>query len=201
MDDKVFANPKGSNQFLIVYQDVFHLKSLYITMYDWLQENGWTSAEPWEVKKGEGDDKPETMFYSNLSPGNRKLWIWWRLQKKADNSFYQYFMNIEFMMLGMKDEEGINRDGTKFKGQLGELTIFIKPWFEMDFQNKFKNTPVLGMFYDFYKNRIILQDALKREEMMVKDTYRFIGVIKKFLEQKTFIPDQEIMYEPRRKYG
>jgi hypothetical protein len=105
------------------------------------------------------------------------------------------------MMLGMKDEDGINREGTKFKGQTGELTIFIKPWFKMDYQDKFKKTPLLGMFYDFYKNRVILQDALKREDLMLKDTYRFIGVIKKFLEQKTFIPDQEIMYEPRRKYG
>jgi hypothetical protein len=121
--------------------------------------------------------------------------------EKADTSFYHYFMNIEFMMLGMSDAEGVNKQGTKFKGQLGELTIFIKPWFEVDYCKQWRNSPVLGIFYEFYKNRIILQDILKREDLMVKDTYRFIGVIKKFLEQKTFIPETEIMYEPRRKYA
>ena len=78
------VHPKGmGGKFQVVYQDVFHFKSLYVTMYDWLNENGWTSAEPWEIPGGtigKGDGSPETLFYDNRSPGNLKLWIWWRLQ-------------------------------------------------------------------------------------------------------------------------
>jgi hypothetical protein len=46
MEDRVYANPEGTNQFLVVYQDVFHLKSLYVTMYDWLIENGGPAQSP-----------------------------------------------------------------------------------------------------------------------------------------------------------
>jgi hypothetical protein len=197
--EKIWINPDKTHQFLVVYQDVFHLKSLYVTMYNWLTENGWKSAEPWE-RSGGGDGNPETMFYDNRNPGNKKLWVWWRLQKATESSFYHYFMNIEFMLLGMSDAEGVNREGTKMKGQLGELTLFIKPWIEVDYGDQWKNNPILKLFYEFYRNRIVLQDLLKREELFLTDTYRFIGTIKKFLEQRTFIPETEILYEPRRKY-
>jgi len=205
--ERIYIHPEPPHNFLIIYQDVFHLKSLYITMYDWLIESGWTSAEPWEIGVGEngkpkkGDKNPETMFYDNRSPGNKKLWVWWRLQKSTESPFYHYFMSIEFMMLGMKDEEGINREGTKFKGQLGELTVFVRPWIEVDFQEKWQKHPILKHIYPFYRKRIMVQDLLKREDLFLKETYRFIGVIKKFLEQRTFIPEAEIMFEPRRKYG
>lgn len=201
--ERVWINPTGEHQFLVVYQDVFHFKSLYVTMYNWLIENGWTSAEPWERPDGKmkkGDKNPETTFYDNRNPGNKKIWIWWRLQKATESSFYHYFMNIEFMMLGMTEAEGVNREGTKMKGQLGELTIFIKPWIEVDYGDQWKKNPILSLFYDLYRNRIVLQDLLKREEIFLADTYRFIGTIKKFLEQRTFIPEAEILHEPRRKF-
>lgn len=196
-EENIYVHPSGG-KFMVVYQDVFHFKSLYVTMYDWLMENGWTSAEPWEQMKG--DDNPETLFYDNRSPGNTKMWIWWRLQKGTENPYYHYYMNIDFMMLGMKDVEGVNRQGTKFTGQLGELSIMIKPWIKLDPQKAWWSNPLLRPFLPFFRKRILVQDLIQREDLLLKDTYRFIGVIKKFLEQRTFIPDTEILFEPRRKY-
>lgn len=196
----IYVHPGGKpdSKFAVVYQDVFHFKSLYVTMYDWLMENGWTSAEPWEEMSG--DNNPETLFYDNRSPGNLKMWIWWRLQKGTENPYYHYYMNIEFMMLGMKDVEGVNRQGTKFTGQLGELTIRIKPWITLDPQKAWWKNPFLRPFLPFFRKRILVQDLLYKEDLLLKDTYRFIGVIKKFLEQRTFMPETEILFEPRRKY-
>jgi hypothetical protein len=198
--ERVYVNPEFPWKFTVVYQDVFHFKSLYVTMYDWLMENGWSSAEPWEAAKGKGDKNPETLFYDNRSPGNNKIWIWWRLQKATGNPFYHHFMNVEFMMLGMKDVEGVNRSGTKFTGQMGELSIFIKPWMEIDYRNAWFNSPFVKPFLHYFRNRIYLQDLLQREDLYLRDTYRFIGIIKKFLEQHTFLPESEMLFESRRKY-
>jgi hypothetical protein len=198
--EDIYVHPDGkpTGKFMVVYQDVFHFKSLYVTMYDWLIENGWTSAEPWEG--GKGDDKPETLFYDNRSPGNLKIWIWWRLQKGTENPYYHYYLNVEFMMLGMRDVEGVNRQGTKFTGQLGELSIFIRPWIRLDPSGAWWKNPFLRPFLPFFRKRVLVQDLLEREDLLLKDTYRFIGVVKKFLEQHTFIPETEILFEPRRKY-
>jgi len=196
----IYVHPDGKpdKKFQVVYQDVFHFKSLYVTMYDWLIENGWSSAEPWEKEKG--NNQPETLFYDNRSPGNLKLWIWWRLQKGTESSYYHYYMKVEFMMLGMREVEGVNRQGTKFTGQLGELTISIRPWIRLDPQASWWKNPLLRLFLPFFRQRILVQELLYKEDLLLKDTYRFIGVIKKFLEQHTFIPETEMLFESRRKY-
>ena len=104
MTKPIYIQPDFPHYFTVIYQDVFHLKSLYILIYEWLMEEGWTSCQGnWEEEKG--DKNPETTFYDSRDPGNKKLWVWWRLQKKTNNSYYHYFMNINFMFLGWKDVE------------------------------------------------------------------------------------------------
>ncbi|MBW2971032.1 hypothetical protein KY320_02625 [Candidatus Woesearchaeota archaeon] len=198
-----YVVPGYPNYLTIVYQDVFHLKSLYILMYEWMLEEGWKSCQgPWEEKQygKKGDDNCEKLLYDNRSPGNRKLYSWWRWQKDAGSSYYHYFMNISFMFLGWKDVEVMHK-GEKMKAQIGELTVWIRPWFEYDYGNKWANHPILKHFCSLFENRIFKQDILTKEDKLLQDGYRLQQTIKKFLEQKSFIPDKEILYEPRRKFG
>ncbi|MBS1266693.1 MAG: hypothetical protein MAG795_00661 [Candidatus Woesearchaeota archaeon] len=197
---RIYAVPNPPlNYLIIVYQDVFHLKSLYILMNEHVEHNGWYSYQgPWE--EGETNAKYETTIYDNRDPGNKKLWVWWRLQKPVSNKYYHYFMNINFMFLGWKNVEVMHK-GTKYKGQTGELSIFIRPWIRFDYQDKWDNHPVLKHVHPFFIKRVFKEDMLAREEELLMDAYRLHAVVKKFLEQKSFIPDRDILYEPRRKFG
>lgn len=168
-------------------------------MHLWCVEEGWTSKNGrWEDPYG--DDKCETMFYDNRSKGNRKLWIWWRLQKPTGNSYYQYFMNINFMFLGWRDVETMH-EGTKYKAQYGELTILIRPWIEYDYKDQWAKHSILKYFNNLFQKRVYKEDMLKREDMLLQDAYRLQSTIKNFLNQKKFMPDSEILFEPRRKFG
>ena len=168
-------------------------------MYEHCTQHGWQSFQgPWQA--GGGKDKYETTIYDNRDPGNRKLWIWWRMQKPADNPYYKYFMNINFMFLGWKELEVMHK-GTKYKGHIGELTVFIRPWIRWDFGDKWDNHLFLKHVHPFFVNRIFKEDMLAREDELLMESYRLQAVIKKFLEQKSFIPDRDILYEPRRKFG
>lgn len=200
---RVYVETTFPHFLTVIYQDVFHLKSLYILMYEWLLEEGWKSCQgPWEEKQyhNEGDDNPEKVLFDNRSPGNSKIYMWWRWQKDAGSSYYHYFMTVNFMFLGWKEVE-IMYKGQKLKGQIGELTIMIRPWFEYDYGNKWQKHPILKHFCRLFEERIFKQEILKREDLLRADSYRFIQNIKEFLEQKSFIPEREILYEPRRKFG
>lgn len=199
MPKKIHIQPKPPHMFQIIYQDVFHLKSLYIAMYFYLVEHGWSSKNgPWEDPTG--DNRWETMFYDNRNKGNRKVWIWWRLQKPSGNSYYQYFININFMFLGWKDVEVVH-EGMKYKAQLGELTVFVKPWIEYDYKDQWSKHLILKHFQPFFEKRVFKQDMQNREDLLLRETNEFLAVIKDFLEQKKFIPDEELLFEPRRKFG
>ncbi|MFH1399328.1 MAG: hypothetical protein ABIG95_04420 [Candidatus Woesearchaeota archaeon] len=202
MDEKrIYINPGGAppNCFTIVYKDVFHLKSLYVVAREWLQEQGWESClGNWEYQKGSGNW--EQLLYDNRSAGNKKIWIWWRLQKRTGNNYYRYYMNINFMLLGWQDVEALH-NGKKYKAQVGELSIFIKPWIQYDFDDKWDNHPILKHIHPFFIQRIFKEDMLKREKLLLDESYRLQGTIKKFLEGKHFGPDEAILYEPRHEFA
>ena len=197
--NRIYVQPETHNYLVTIYQEVFHLKSLYIAMHLWWREEGWIPHNgPWEEKTN--DEYEETLLYDNHSPGNKKLWVWWRLQKPTGSSYYRYFMNVNFMMLGTRDVE-VMHEGEKYKAQWGELTVSIKPWIEYDYQDKWAKHPILKHFNTFFQKRIFKEDMLKREELLLQDAYRLQGVIKNFLERKKFIPESELLWEPHRKFG
>ncbi len=197
----VYAVPTGHPNYLtIVYKDVFHLKSLYVMMYEYLQDQGWESCQgPWEhySKGNKGDGKVETLFYDSRDPGNKKLNIWWRLQRPAGNKYFHYFMNVNFLFLGWKNVE-VMWEGEKMKAQKGELSIFIRPWFEYDYGGKWEDHPILKHFHQFFKDRIFKDDFDAREDELLHDAYRFQQMIRNFLEQRSFMPDREAFFPARK---
>ena len=197
--NRIYINPEAPHLFVVIYEEVFHLKSLYIAMHLWFEENGWTSHNgKWEEPTG--DEYSETLLYDNRTVGNNKLWVWWRMQKPSGNSYYQYFMNVNFMMLGVKHVE-VMHEGVKYKAQHGELTVQIKPWIEYDYKDRWAKHPILKHFNTFFQKRVYKEDMLDREDLLLKETYRFQAVMKNFLERKKFIPDSELLWEPHRKFG
>ena len=176
------------HQSVIIYKGVFHFKYLYMAAYDWVCENGWKSYE--------GDDKVESMYAEEHQPGPvRKVWIWWRMQKTPDNSYFRYFLNIEFLGFGVTNVE-IVKDGKKIQCQKGELNILIKPWIEADYGDKWEKSALLKHFTTLYQERIIKNDIEKRVGLQLAETNRLHGMIKKTLDLAGFSEDREI-YSPK----
>lgn len=173
------------HQLTLIWKGSFHYKYFYIHAYDWIKEYGWQSLT--------GDDKIEEMYGEEHEPGPvRKIWIWWRLQKDAGNSYYRYFMNVTFFGFGIKNVDMV-KDGKKMWCQKGEINIMIKPWIEIDYGNKWANHPILKHFHKLYKERIIKNDIIAREAQLLKEAYLFHGMLKKTLELYTF-GDERALY-------
>ena len=184
MGKKVYPVVDFPHQLTIIFKGVFHYKYLYMSAYDWICENGWVSYT--------GDNKVERLYAEEHLPGPiRKIWIWWRMQKDAGNSYYRYFMNVNWLGFGVSNVE-IVKDGKKIKCQKGEINVIIKPWIELDWKDGWKNHPILKNFNDLYQKRIIKEDIYKRQNGLLEEAYRFHGMLKKTLELYHFVDDREL---------
>ncbi len=184
MGKKTYPVLDYPHQLTLIYKGVFHFKYLYMSSYDWVTEYGWKSMT--------GDDKYETMYAEEHDPGPiRKIWIWWRMQKDAGNSYYRNFMNVNFLGFGIKNIE-IVKDGKKVKCQTGELNIIIRPWIEIDYKDKWANHPILRNFKPLYEKRIIKNSIQGRGAALLKEAYLFHGMLKKTLELYSFGDDRQL---------
>ena len=189
----------------IKYKDVFHLKNLYTMLHEYLYEEGWygtpesrsgTSKELTYASNAHSNIEKlylEKFVQKGLHQGGKEMWIWWRLQKMPDskyNAYFKYHMDIDFHMVYMQDVEVVHQ-GKKLKIQKGEMEISIHPWIEGDYNMEWRNHWFLKHWQDIYEKRIILQDLEKREKELWRETYRLTGVIKRFLNLRTFIPVPE----------
>lgn len=94
-------------------------------------------------------------------------------------------MNVTFLGFGVKNIDFV-KDGKKMWCQKGELNVLIKPWIEIDYNQRWAKHPVLKHFHKLYKERIIKNDIEKREVELLKEAYLFYGMLKKTLELYTF---------------
>ncbi|MBS3165357.1 hypothetical protein J4439_08060 [Candidatus Woesearchaeota archaeon] len=176
------------HQLTLIYGGVFHYKYLYMAAYDWITEHGWRAYEE--------DDKVETLYAEDHDARGRKVWIWWRLQKGGDSSYYHYFLDVNFLGLGVTDVEVV-KDGKKVHAQKGELDIIIRPWIEVDYGGRWAKHWLLKNFNDLFQKRVFKGDIEQREVEMLREVYQFHGMLKKTLEMKVFTEDKEL-YGPKR---
>jgi len=86
----------------------------------------------------------------------------------------------------------IMREGKKEKVQKGELRIDIRAYIEMP---DITNTPMLRFFDNWFRTRLLKKNLEENRKMLYQDAYRLQGMLKKYLELKTFIPDMERFHE------
>ena len=86
----------------------------------------------------------------------------------------------------------IMRDGKKENVQKGELRINIKPYIEMP---DMTNTPILKFFDNWIRTRLLKKNLEENKKMLYQDAYRLQGMIKKYLELKTFTSEFENLHE------
>ncbi len=180
----------------IIYRDVWVMQYLYRVCHYWLFENGW------EDLKGNVDHENMEVLYlerrgTTFSPTHRELRIWWRLQKRPlflGGSYYNYRMDVDFNVIQITDVE-IMKDDKKIKAQHGELRIMIKPYLILEREKSWEKQAILKYIDTYFKSRILkraIEDHLKE---VYRESYRFQGMIKKYLELKTFLPEMEVFHQ------
>ncbi len=187
----------------IIFRDVYVMQYLYRVMHYWLIENGWKDS------KGDLDHQSMEILYferrgTTFSPQHRELRIWWRLNKQplfASSSYYRYRMDVDFNVIQMTDVE-IMKEGQKLKAQHGELRLMIKPSLELEtstgspYEGKgWGAHPILRYVESYFKARILKRALEDHKKELYREAYRFQGMIKKYLELKTFLPDMEVFHE------
>lgn len=178
---------------MVIHEGVFNLKNLYRATYEWVQEHAWLSYEK--------DNKFETLYAEERTQNAKKLWIWWRLQKGSltpwkENTYFHYFMNVNFLLLAMTDVEVV-KEGRKIKCQKAEIDIQIKPWIDLDYQDRWAKHPILKHFNNVFVQRIWKRDIEEREKRLLNEAYRLQGMLKKMFE----LPTLEAPGEEREPYA
>ncbi len=180
----------------IIYRDVWVMQYLYRVCHYWLYENGWT-----DLANGDTHENMEILYLerrgTTFSPQHRELRIWWRLRKQPvflSSEYYDYRMDIDFNVVQITDVE-IMKDDKKLKAQHGELRIMIKPYMILEKKGRWKDHIILKYVDDYFRARILKRTLEDHQKELYREAYRFQGMIKKYLELKTFLPDMELLHE------
>ncbi len=180
----------------IIYRDVWVMQYLYRVTHYWLIENGWRDL------KGNFDHENMEILYferrgTTFSPHHRELRIWWRVKKQPlflGGNYYWYHMDIDFNVIQITDVE-IMRDGQKIKAQHGELRIMIKPYLELEASGAWSNHFLLKYVENYFKLRILKRTLEDHKKELYRESYRLQGMMKKYLELKSFLPEMEVFHQ------
>jgi len=135
-------------QFEIEHDDVFHLKNLYKRVYDWLLDEGWIAADG-------GDENVETMYWQrSAQSGLDEHQIWWRVFKiPENNSYYRYYIKIDFQTLYMKKIE-VMHQGQKMGTNKGDVIIRVSAYLQLDYKNEWEDSSFLKSIHNLFRKRI-----------------------------------------------
>ncbi|MBR9699660.1 hypothetical protein GOV09_04345, partial [Candidatus Woesearchaeota archaeon] len=186
--------------FKVKYNDVFHLKNLYVMMHEYLVDEGWYGDD------GLGDSPSNTHrdieklymerhHQKSTHKGGMELWLWWRMKKHPFGGkvqgYYQYHLDIDFHGMYMQKIE-IMHQGKKLNVDKGELEIFFRPKLvRLPAGDKWADHWFMKHFQGIYEKRIMSTDFDKLEKELWREAYRLQGTIKAYLNLRNFIPIPE----------
>jgi hypothetical protein len=164
-------------------EDTFHMKNLYKLIHDWLDEEGFTDLYGDRHPKG----NPEIFYLEriNAASGAKEHRIRWRCIK-SKNSYYRFFLKVDFMTLNMKSIE-VMHQGYKMKTDRGDAIINIEAWLQLDYNNEWDKTPFLKnpRIKEIFRNRIYKEQIESYKVELYKTAYRLQNTIKQYLKLKT----------------
>lgn len=174
--------PWKVRQFSLNFKHVFSLEFLYKRLHEWLVEEGYC---------GSGDKWIERLYLERIDGGGGKqIWIWWRTDKQHTNSFFKFYLDVDFHILGLKKEE-IIVNGTKVGTNKGECEVFVTAKMELDPNKQWNKNFILKNPYvqNFYLNRMYKSQIEAAEDQLVKDAARLLGAIKQYYQLESWLPE------------
>jgi len=164
-------------KFEVEFEETFHFKNLYKLIKEWLD------VEQFEDIDG---GQPEHLYFERVTAtGSKEYHIWWRTMLiPYKNSYYRYFLKIDYQGLNMKSSE-VMQQGMKFKTDKGDLIIRVDAWLQLDYNNQWKDHPILKHFDSWYRRRIYKNKIELLKVDFYKIAYRLNNTIKQYLKLKT----------------
>ncbi len=173
----------------IQFRDNFLLKSYYMAVHEWLQEYDYV-----DMLGNRNHNFMEILFLERRLDV-RDMRIWWRTYKNIEgNNYYRYRLNILFRLIGCVDRE-IMVKGQKLTVQFGEISTLIWPYVELDYKGLWAKHKLLKHFDSIFRKRIFYKELDNHKKELYRDVYKLHGMMKKFLEIKSFMPDLESFHE------
>lgn len=161
-------------------EETFHLKNLYKLIWEWLGDEGFVAID------GPPDDKIEALYLDRtFADGSKEHRIWWRgFQVPRNNSYYRYFLKIDWVVLNMKKIE-IMHKGQKFSTNKADVVLFIEAWLQLDYQNKWQKNPILKIFDTWFRQRFYLDKIKSYKHDLYLTSFRLHNTIKQYLQLKS----------------
>jgi len=197
---KLFPTIDGANW--LNYKGWFNLEMLYKRAYEWLSEYDYVDID------GDGD-KFEHYFFENRSGDGIKteMLFWWRTQKIPDgNPMFRYRIFIDFQVLYLASDTYVV-DGQKFKQDYGEVSLFIKPFLDVELNNKTnksllgggKITPwtkdgITGGLTNWFKNKVYRNQIEERRTELYNQVNELYAIIKQFLNMQNYVSVRRDMH-------
>ncbi|MBI4450406.1 hypothetical protein HY642_00390 [Candidatus Woesearchaeota archaeon] len=170
--------------YAVTYKDVFSMSYFYLLMHEWLVDEGYATRS---------DEKfPETFYLQRENPQfGKELWIRWRLQKNPMGSkLWRYDLDIDMHILGLKEVEVVSK-GQKLKMDKGEVEVRVAANLVYDYENGFKNHPVLKDFRKAIFVWLLKKQFGQHKRGLISEAYRFQEALKTYLKLETYLPERE----------
>ena len=186
--------------FRVKFKDIFDMKALYTELKEYLLEHGWYSVDAHgEIE--DGKEHWETMYLERGLPnGAVERWFYWRLQKKTENDYYRWHLDMDMHNVGLSETE-VMRDGKKLKVNKGEVEVKVWTYLEVDVKGKWSKHPILKIFNNIFQSRIMKEDFEDSKKELYREAYNLNSYVKRWMKLKRFLPYEEVtLFHPSKAY-
>ncbi|MBI1969770.1 hypothetical protein HYS48_03680 [Candidatus Woesearchaeota archaeon] len=170
----------------VKYYGVFHLRTLYKELMEFLKDLEYTDEERYKYF--------ERFYFESRSLDPRQatqMWIWIRTDKTEgpvdESSYYRYYLDVDYHVRFMKDVE-IMKEGEKMKVQHGEVEISIRCGVELDWNGKWQNHWFLKNMHDFFLKRLWWKQYQDKRHIVKDDALKLQRFIKEYFELQSYLP-------------
>ena len=140
----------------------------YKKMKLWLQDNGFAKEETLEKK-----------YIERIKLNGKQLEIQWE-GKKSKSDFFDYYIGVTFLILGMKDVE-VQQGSITRKMNQGDFEVRINSYIQTT-----ENLDKLGTLKRIYMNMLIKKRIEEYKIDLYDKVYKFHNYVKELLSLRSY---------------
>jgi len=177
----------------VMYKGVFIPKALYWIIREWFMERTYTDLS------GDRNLFFVERLYAERRLETRDYRVWWRIKRQphytpATAKYYQWFVDLDWRLVSISDVELVH-EGRKIRAFQGDLKIDISAKIVWDPEGEIRKHWFLRNIEAFFRRRMFKQELESNRKQLYREIYRFHGMLKQYLEMKTFLPEFDTFHE------